>query len=378
MRVGILGPFPPFRGGIATFDAHLVRHMPPPAEAVGLNYHSLYPRWLFPGRTQFDESRQPFAGAGRAVFAPFSPWRWPAGWRALDQARLDILLLSWWTPLFAPSMRAFLSGWRGLSDCPLVAVCHNVRPHESLPTGGWWQRRLLRRADLLVAHARPDADQLQQWLPKHPVVHLFHPLYDGFPDHPGLDRAGARRLLGLNPDGPWLLFFGLIRPYKGLDVLLSAMELLPGVRLMVVGEFYEPRRRYQAALDRLRAAGRLVLCDRFVPNEAVAPWFLAADAVVLPYRSASQSGVVPLAYRWGRGVVTTATGGLPEVLGDGAGGELAPPNDPRGLAAAVERYLSRQSPVEAGLPILADRFSWGRYLNTLLAAVPRRQGGRSG
>jgi glycosyltransferase involved in cell wall biosynthesis len=374
VRIGVLGPFPPFRGGIATFDYHLWRHLGSRAEAVALNYRRLYPAVIFPGRTQMDESHRPFPVDTDPVFDPFRPWQWPAGWRRLTSHRLDALILSWWTPLFAPSMTAFLGRWRRRVPTRIAFICHNILPHEPLPLTVRLQKEVLRLGDLYVTHWQGDAERLSGWFPGRPVLRQFHPLYDDFPPPVEPDRHGARRRLGI-PDGPAkvLLFFGLVRPYKGLDTLLRAgMQLLQGggeYHLVVAGEFYQDRSHYEPLLGELQARGHLTLHDRFIPNEAVADYFAAADAVVLPYRHATQSGVVPLAYACGRGVVASRAGGLAEVVREGESGVLVAPSDPTALAAGIQAFMERQADIERRLPDFSRQFSWERYLDTMLAAL---------
>ena len=375
MKAGLLGPFPPFRGGIATFNTHLYRTLAERVDVVALNYRRQYPGWIFPGRTQLDESACPFTVGSVTVFDPFRPWRWPADLRALDALALDWLLLSLWTPLFAPSLWLFLSIWQRRSGRPMLAVCHNVRPHESIPLTGFFQTRLLRRLAGVAVHWQGDADQLHGWLPGTPVATLFHPLYDSFPREPGLDRTAARRRLGLPEEARVLLFFGLVRPYKGLDLLLEAFQSLADadarLHLLVAGEFYEPPGKYEPRLGQLRQANRLTLHDRFIPNERVADYFTAADAVVLPYRSATQSGIVPLAYAMGRGVVASRVGGVPEMVEDGVTGILVPPADAPELASGIARFLDGQSAIESAVPGMAARFGWPRYADGLLELARR-------
>lgn len=374
MKIGVLGPFPPFRGGIATFDYHLWKHLGGVAEPVALNYRRLYPAVIFPGRTQLDESQQPFPVAAEPVFDPFRPWRWPAGWRRLAAHRLDALLVSWWTPLFAPSMTAFLGRWRRREPGRIVFICHNILPHEPMPLTVRLQKDVLRLGDQYVTHWRGDAERLADWFPGRRVLRLFHPLYDDFPPSAEPDRGVSQRRLGLPEDpGRVLLFFGLVRPYKGLDTLLqSVVQLLQGggrYHLVVAGEFYQDPSRFQPLLGELQARGHLTLHDRFIPNEQVATYFTAADAVVLPYRHATQSGVAPLAYACGRGVVASRAGGLDEVVREGESGVLVTPSDPTALAAGIKAFMERQEEIERGLPAFSRQFQWDHYVAALMDAL---------
>ena len=346
------------------------------ATVLALNYRRLYPPAIFPGRTQLDVSGQPFPVAAEAVFDPFRPWRWLADWRRLSSHRLDALVVSWWTPLFAPSMTAFLSRWRRRAGIPVAFICHNVRPHESFPLAVRLQREVLAQGDVLVAHWRGDADQLSEWFPHRTVLNLFHPLYEEFPPASDSDRPSARRRLGLPLEGSRvLLFFGLVRPYKGLDTLLQGfVQLLQGggsYHLVVAGEFYQNRERYEPLLGELQARGHLTLHDRFIPNEQVADYFTAADAVVLPYRHATQSGVVPLAYAFGRGVVASRVGGLEESVRAGVSGILVEPSDPAALAGGIGDFIAHQAAIEKQIPEFALKLGWDPYIDALIGALEK-------
>lgn len=375
MRIGLLGPFPPYRGGIASFDYHLHRSIGEMAdhEAIGLNYRNLYPSILFPGKTQFDESDCPFPEVARPAFSPQSPWQWPHEASALCRMDLDALIVSWWHPFFALPLRAVAGGWRRRTGRPLAAICHNARPHEPIPCGERLRRLLFSRVDVFVTHWQGDREFLAGEDLGRRILPLFHPLYDGFPGEPALTRQDARKRLGLPIEGPVLLFFGLIRPYKGLDVLLSALSDLEmrvgSFTCVVAGEFYGDRSRYEAPLREWEAKGRLKLFDSFIPNEDVQLFFTAADAVVLPYRHATQSGVVPLALQWGRAVVSTEVGGLPEAVLNEVSGILVPPDNPSALADGIVRCLASQARLEEGARNLALRRTFRSYADDLVQSL---------
>lgn len=372
MNIGILGPFPPFRGGISTFNVHLTLHLAPYCQPIPLNYCQQYPRIIFPGQTQLDRSRTPFPIAARPVFAPFRFWHWRSGRRQLAEAQLSLLVLSWWTPIFAPSMYLFLKRFIRKHPLPLLAICHNIRPHERIPFTLFFQKRLLGLMDSYITHSLPDSRILADWFPGRTVRSLFHPVYDQFPVTADLDRPGARSRLGIAaPDKPLILFFGLVRPYKGLSVLLEAFKNLmesdtPLPTLLIAGEFYENRATFEPLLSQLVRTGHVLLHDRFIPNEDVRHYFAAADAVILPYRHATQSGVIPLAYACDRGVVTTRVGGLAEMVEDTVSGILVPPEDPAALAAGIRRFLEHQSEIERNVPRFAQRFGWDHYIQHVL------------
>lgn len=378
MKIGVLGPFPPFRGGISNFDAELVRNLPEHVTGAGFSYARLYPRLLFPGKTQVDTSRVRYPGSAEPVFNPYNPLSWRRGRRRIAAEGPDVLLVSWWTPFFAPFLLRFLGPLHHRAYGRLALICHNVAPHEPIPLGHFFQRRLFRRADAFVAHWEGDAGTLAREWPNTPVCRLFVPRFSGFPDTPGLTREAARERLGLPGAEKIALFFGIIRKYKGLDVLLQAFSALadghPDLFLVVAGEFYDRRRDYQPWIEPLERAGRIRVTDAFVPNEEVELYVRASDVAVLPYRDATQSGVIPLVYQWGRGVVTTRVGGLAETVDDGVSGILVPPGDPGALAGAILDYLRARDRFEAAVPATAERFTPRRYVEGLLRFLGAQTG----
>jgi glycosyltransferase involved in cell wall biosynthesis len=239
-----------------------------------------------------------------------------------------------------------------------------VIPHETSRIDRALSRYAFGGAAAFITHSEEDAANLRRLRPGARVVQNPHPTYDVFaagemPAAQGGTR-GRRNLL----------FFGFVRPYKGLEHLLRAMlELGPEHHLVVVGEFYEPREKYAALLDALSARGQLTLVDRYVPNEEVPSWFGMADLVIVPYLNATQSGIVQMAYGFGLPVVATRVGGLPEVVEDGRTGYLVPPGDAGALAAAIRRYFDEADPARFRQAIEAQRekYSWDRMVDTIEA-----------
>ncbi len=380
MKAGLLGPFPPFRGGISNCDSDLGVSISPLCELKSYNYIRLYPNFLFPGKVQEDASQKKFAEAARPVFDPYRPFSWKRARRAIRADGLDVLLVPWWTPVLGPFLGPFLRKLKKETGVKIVFICHNVLPHESFPLAKAITRTVLGRGDGFVAHNAQNAVLLEKWFPAVPVRKLFLPLFRQFPSTDGLTRLEARRSLGLDEDaGPVVLFFGLVRKYKGLSTLLQAFRDLwpghPGLRLVIGGEFYEKRQKYEPELSRLVEAGKVLLHDRFIANEMVEYYFRSCDVVALPYRHATQSGIIPLAYRWGRGVVATDVGGLGEVVVDGVSGLLVPPDDPGQFARGLLRYLERQEDFEKAVPGVAERYRPEMYAESLVQFLAEICGG---
>jgi D-inositol-3-phosphate glycosyltransferase len=317
-------------GGIAAFTEQLLRRTAMHVDVVRVAYRRIYPAVTVPGR----EERRLSAGRGRGP-VPYLPWTWVRPLRELHRARPSLVVAQWWHPFLAPFL-VTLSCVLRRSGGRLLVVCHNGSPHESFPSSRLLTRMLLRRADRVCALSRYVADEIAGLVPSVDVQVLPHP-----PNLDGIVPGDVTVLRRRQPQRV-LLFFGNVRPYKGLDDLIDAIALMrtdPPARLVVAGRFYQPVAPVRERISRLGLDDRVQLLDGYVDDADVPALFEAADLVVLPYRSASQSGVVGLAAQFGRPVVATAVGGLPDDIG--ARGVLVPPADPAALAGALDRALEK-------------------------------------
>ena len=335
-----------------------------------ISFRRLYPGFLFPGATQFDRS-------GTAILPPVPPealldsmnplsW-WIAG-RRLRILKPDLLIVPWWHPFFGPSLGTAARLARGGGTRPKrIFLCHNVEPHEASPLDHALAAYGLGAADGFLVHASSEKARLLPQARGRPVVVHPHPTYEVFSERRP-ERGAARAALGVA--GRTILFFGYVRPYKGLADLLEAFRIArPDAwdHLLVVGEFYEPRERYEPLLGDPRLRGKVRVVDRYVANEEVASFFAAADVVALPYRSATGSGIAQIAFGAGAPVIATRTGGLEEVVEDGISGLLVAPGDPAGLARAVERFFDEDmgGPLREGVARARGRYGW----DALVAAI---------
>jgi glycosyltransferase involved in cell wall biosynthesis len=360
MRICLLGPAYPYRGGISHFTQMLAAAMQTEHETLIVSFTRLYPSLLFPGRTQFEEKGWRVKVDSTRVIDSINPLSWKRAARVVSEFQPDLVVIQWWHPFFAPAFRFVVSGIQRSRGTPCVYLCHNVLPHESGRFDRFVIRWALGKADGCLVQSEEDLRTLQSLLPRVPVTVHPHPMYTQFAVGE-MTKEEARRHLCL--DGRVLLFFGLIRPYKGLRTLLTAFALIAArldATLLVVGEFYEDRKPYDALVASLGIGSRLRIIDRYIPDDEVGIYFRAADLVVLPYKSATQSGITQTAFAFGRPVVVTAVGGLPDVVDHGVTGYVVPPEDPPALAAAVERFFNEgaASVMEQAIRAQADRFSW--------------------
>jgi len=377
MRVCLVGPVHPYRGGISHFTAMLAREFGRSHQVHVTSFSRLYPGFLFPGRTQFDESSSALeAESSSRVIDSINPLSWR---RAADDVLAHdpaLVVFQWWHPFFAPAFRAMCRRIRRRSNARIVFLCHNVLPHEPGPLDRVLVRLGLRGAHAFVVQSREDGRTLATLLPGAVAEFNPMPVFDLFGTG-GETREAARERLSVS--GNVILFFGLVRPYKGLGALLDAFARCGDeldATLLVVGEFYEPRAPYDARIRALGIGGRVRIVDRYVPNEEVGGYFRAADVVALPYVTATQSAIVQTAFAFGKPVIVTAVGGLPDVVSDGVTGFVVEPGSPDALAAAMVRFFreNRGPAMEAAVRDRSGEFSWSRCAGAIVAAAKRAGG----
>ena len=341
-RVVIVGPRRRIRGGISQFTNHLSAALAGRAEVEHISFRRLYPWWTRPGRDDHDPSQELPPGDPDPGLVAWRPFTWWSAARRLRAAAPDLLIYHWWHPAFGPSLR-YLSRRAKNRGARVVAVCHNHLPHERIPFARWMTRRTLSEADVVIALSDWTAERLKELAPSLRIRSLQHPPFLYEPS-PGAAREWSRRA---RPGDPTILFFGYVRPYKGLEDLVRSMSHVrrrfPDAVLVVAGPFLERVATYRRLAERLGVADAVRLLDGYVPNEEVPAVYSLADVVALPYRSATQSGVLPQARAAGKRVVATAVGGVPESAGPGV--VLVPPRDPRALAEGIAEALSQPPPV---------------------------------
>jgi glycosyltransferase involved in cell wall biosynthesis len=378
MRVCLVGPAYPYRGGIAHYTSLLAREFGREHDVHTINFSRLYPSFLFPGKTQYDASDSPLRVETERLIDCLNPLSWISAGRAAAAFDPDLVVLQWWHPFFGPAYRTICSSFKRGCGAPAVFLCHNVLPHESSAVDRVLINIGLSKADAFLVQSKEDGKNLER-IEKDPVMAVNPlPIYDFF-DEGRYDRRAAREALGV--DGPVILFFGYIRGYKGLRDLVEAFpKVLQRVRatLLVVGEFYEKREPYDERIAALAIGDHVRIVDEYVPNEDVEIYFKASDLVVLPYRTATQSAIVQTAFGFEKPVVVTAVGGLPDVVLDGVTGYVVPKGDIDALADAVVRFFDENQADRMASNIRADldRFSWRKCAGTLTDLAARAAGKR--
>jgi len=364
MKIIMLGPIYPFKGGIAQYSGAMCNALAGEHEVRAVSYSMQYPKLLYK-HPQRDEKNTTFR-YDPAVYPlnTLSPFSWHKTAKLIRQERPDLVIVQWWHPWFAPCYASVLRKVR--KTAPVLFVCHNVLPHEGFPLKERLARAVLRKGSAFIVHSGQDEADLKRLVPDPLFVHAVHPTYNHFRKR-GISRAEARIELGIPEDREMLLFFGYIREYKGLKHLIRALPAIkaarPKTHLYVVGDFFENNKEeYLQLIAETNTAADLTLVDGYLPDDEVEPYFAAADLCVLPYESATQSGVIQISYSFGVPVVATDVGGLPEVVPDGKTGFVVPPKDQEALAAAVARFFEegRAEEFAANIEKENERYSWDR------------------
>ena len=339
MHFCLVGPTYPFRGGIAHYTSMLALQLRQHGHKVSLcSFSRGYPQLLYPGRTDRDPSRQPLRVQVQYLINPWHPWTWKQVANCIAADRPDAVLIEWWVPYWAPMHITIAKQLRRLG-VPTFIDCQNVLPHESHPLDRTLTRLTLRQAHACIIYSIAHRQELLDVVPGVPHALVPFPAYDSLA-RAIPDRCEARRQLEL--DGHVALFFGFVRPYKGLSVLLRAaaqvIQRLP-FHLLIVGEFWHGGSDYRRTITDLGIESNTTVVDRYVPDEELGLYFAAADVVVMPYLASVQSGVLALAQAFQKPVIASRVGGLEEGIVDGQTGLLVEPNNVIELAKAIFRFF---------------------------------------
>ena len=353
--IAVVGPVYPYKGGISHYTGLLVRALGKRFNVHAISYSMQYPKLLFK-KEQRDYDNDSFRVEAEFILNTASPVSIVRTAKRINSLRPDLVIVQWWHPYFAPCYRILAAGLKAR----LMFICHNVFPHERFVLDRFLTKLTLKQGDYFILHSEKEVSELKSII-KDPAYGVnMHPTYDAF------DFSGTR---AEKTGGRTLLFFGFVRPYKGLKYLLEAMAYIDeDIRLMVVGDFGNDRESYEKQIEELGIGGRLEIHDEYVPDKQVEKFFKACDAVVLPYIDATQSGIAQIAFGFRKPVIATDVGGLPEVVTDGSTGIICRSGDSRALAEAVKRFYSLSTEVDFAANIEKDsrRFSWEQLVDTIV------------
>ena len=343
MKYCVIGPTYPFRGGIAHYTTLLVKHLRERHDVRFISYLKQYPKWLYPGNTAMDPSPESsvLQVPCERLLTPLNPLTWWRVYRRIRQDPPDALILQWWTPFWSPMLFFLTRMIRLRTQTRILFLCH----HVVAPDGGLFDwtlaQRILKRGHAFIVMSEDDFALVRHAMPNALVRGAAHPPPELLGMAP-ISQAEARQKLGLAAAEPVVLFFGFVRRYKGLPVLIEALAKartrLP-IRLVIAGEFWEDESIYRDQVARLGLNDAVRFYNAYVPNNDMATFFAAADIVALPYLEATQSGVVQWSYAFEKPIIATSVGGLPEAVIHEQTGLLVPPGDAQALAEAMLRFF---------------------------------------
>lgn len=370
MRLVIVGPAFPMRGGIAQSVAQLFQVLRDMGHICAvLSFKRLYPSIFFPGKTQTDDSRINVPVAAYPLLDSINPLSWIQALLWILSYKPDAIVFEHWMPFFSPCYATIAGLVKWMLNIDVLMICHNIVPHEKKIGDAFLSKLGLYFMDGFIVQSKSVGQDLQSFRPNAKVRYVPHPVYSHFPA--AIPKAEAKKILNLQSHSI-ILYFGLVRAYKGLKYLIQAMPMIlkkKSVYCLVCGEFYEGRQEIMDLISDSSIGNNVTIIDAYIPNEKVHHYFCAADLVVLPYVSATQSGVINIAYYYNRPVVVTNVGGLPEVVDEGRTGFLVPPKDPSALADAVIKFYNHKDSIsfEKNIESEKGKYSWERMADALLS-----------
>jgi glycosyltransferase involved in cell wall biosynthesis len=377
-KVIIIGPGHPLRGGLATFNQRLAKEFIQSGYDCSIYSFSLqYPSFLFPGKTQYSDEPAPEGLTIHSAINSINPLNWIKVGNRLKKERPDIIVVRFWLPFMGPALGTILRRVKKNRHTRIVCIADNVIPHEKRFGDKPFIKYFLKSCDAFITMSEKVMSDLRLFEKDKPAQQVQHPLYDNFGAI--ISKEEARRKLGVGSRESVVLFFGFIRKYKGLDLLLEAMSVLKnlkpqtsnlpdrqaGIKLLVAGEFYEDAKQYHELIEKLGIKDQLILKTDFIPDSEVKYYLCAADAVIQPYRNATQSGVTPLAYHFEKPMVVTNVGGLPALVPDGKVGVVVEPN-PQAIAEGILKFY--QLGEDYFIPHLREekkKYSWNNLVNAI-------------
>lgn len=354
-RIAVIGPVYPYKGGISHYTGLLVKSLKERAVVRTISYKMQYPKFLFK-KEQRDYSNDSFKVEDTAfLINTANPFNIIKTARTINKWNPDLTIIEWWHPYFAPCYRILCLILRS----PVLFICHNVFPHERFPLDRFLTRMVLSKGDYFILHSEKETMELRSILPEAKYRVNMHPTYGSFMMRDMQEKVSAEKRL---------LFFGLVRPYKGLGVLLDALKELPDIYLTVAGDFGGTESEYEELLRDEKLKGRVEIHNGYIPDKDVQGYFENCDAAVLPYLDATQSGIAQVAFGFRKPVIATRAGGLPEVVTDSLTGVLVDPGDKESLIQGIRRFYELKgsgTDFKKNIEKDSERFTWEHLVDTI-------------
>ena len=367
MRISLIGPFPPFRGGISDFNTALFNELDKSHDIQAINYSTQYPKFLFPGKTQYkdDVDKSP---KSKRILSSINPFTWRITVNRIVEFQPDLIVIHYWMPFFAPALRKISVSLKKKTDVKTIAICHNLIPHEKHIFNQFFTKMFLKKIDRLIVMSKSVKLDLLKIVPNTKYRLTQHPIYNIFGNT--INKDIAREKLNIKNKNV-ILYFGLIREYKGLDILLNSIpkikQELNDFIIIVAGECYEKTEKYHDIIEKLKIQDLVDLRLKFVPDNEVSEYFSAADVVALPYRTATQSGITQIAYNFNRPVIVSDVGGLAEIVPNCKVGYVVEPNANEFAKAIIKFYKENKfKEFSNNIQTHKQLFSWKIFVDNLM------------
>lgn len=370
MHVIIIGPAYPLRGGLASYNERLAREFQREGNTVTIYTFSLqYPKLLFPGTTQYSTESAPTDLSIKVKINSVNPLNWLKTGKEIANLQPNLVVIRYWLPFMAPCLGTIARIIKKNKKTKIICIADNVIPHEKRPGDKPFTRYFIKPIDAFITMSEKVMHDLKEITQK-PAHFVTHPLYDNFGEP--INQTAAKKYLGIADNINIVLFFGFIRQYKGLDLLLEAIyilkeknaAILKNTKFLIAGEFYEDNKPYLEQIDKYKIEEYLILKTKFIADSDVKYYLCAADCVIQPYRSATQSGVTPLAYHFNIPMIVTNVGGLPSLVPDNVG--LICECTPVKIAEAIETFFKKDVDLlKKGIQQEKIKYSWGKMTKAI-------------
>jgi len=360
MKIIIIGTAYPLRGGIAHYNALLYQELKKQHDVEIITFKRQYPSLLFPGKTQVETEGEMLRVPSEPLVDSINPLNWISVGKEIKRRKPDLILFKYWLPFFGPCFGTIARVATKGTNTKVLFICDNVVPHEKRPGDTAFTKYAFGVGNFFIVQSDAVQRDLKAFWPKAKYKKVAHPVYNIFGEP--IEKQQARKQLGIT-DKRVLLFFGYVRAYKGLNVMLEAMSKLVkelDVKLLVVGEFYDDKEKYMRQITDYGLQQSVSVNSDYVANDKVGLYFSAADVVMLPYISATQSGIAQIAYNFNKPIIATNVGGLAEVVRDNVTGFVIPPNDADALVNAIIRFFkeNREKEFAANVEVEKKKYSW--------------------
>lgn len=375
MNIVIVGTAHPLRGGLATFNERLALELQNEGHQVKIYSFTLqYPNFLFPGKTQYTEEAAPKTLQITSLVNSVNPLNWIRVGKRLRKEKPDLIIFRYWLPFFGPAFGTIAKIAKKNQHTKVISILDNVIPHEKRIGDQLFTKYYLSKIDAFIAMSHSVLNDLRTFIPKPNAVFSPHPVYDNF--GPAYPKSTALAALDIPNHDKIILFFGFIRKYKGLDILLEAITDQRikdmGIKLLVAGEYYGDKDFYENLIEKLNIQDQLIMRTDFIPNEEVGKYFSVADCVVQPYRTATQSGITQVAYHFEVPMIVTNVGGLPEIVPDEKVGYVAEISS-AAIADKIVKFYTENPTAAFKENIIEEKkkYEWKYFTKNLLQLISK-------